>query len=254
MGLRSKSLTITAAAAGLAALSQAPEYAQQYRQRIGGAIDELRTVVADFDNDAAASGLSRDRALDQMLRSSERFPRDRGESMIRTVTRFETLSAQKLAMDNAHPITRPLFVLRNPDAQVMQGAWEDFTPAVPLTSSGAVYGGIGALIAVILARLGIGTTRVAGRRRADRRLAKSAAQGAAMAEAGAYAEAGAGEQAVATPVEMAAQGHAPMDGYASSEESVGTGQRPGLLDAAAEGNGSAREQDERFGYRPRDRV
>ena len=36
--------------------SQGPEYAQQYRQRLGGAIDELRQVITRFEADAQASG------------------------------------------------------------------------------------------------------------------------------------------------------------------------------------------------------
>ncbi len=40
------------------AASQIPEYAQQYRQRLGGAIDELRTIVARFDEDSAREGLT----------------------------------------------------------------------------------------------------------------------------------------------------------------------------------------------------
>ena len=30
-------------------MSQFPEYAQQYTQRLGGAVDELRVVTEDFD-------------------------------------------------------------------------------------------------------------------------------------------------------------------------------------------------------------
>ena len=50
----------------LAAASQFPEYSQQYVQRLGGAVDELRLVVADFDKSAAGVGLSRDAALASM--------------------------------------------------------------------------------------------------------------------------------------------------------------------------------------------
>ena len=38
--------------------SQAPEFGQQYRQRLGGAIDELNRVVARFDEDARRPGRS----------------------------------------------------------------------------------------------------------------------------------------------------------------------------------------------------
>jgi hypothetical protein len=41
---------------GIAA-SQVPEFAQQYRQRLGGAIDELARVIGEFDSDAARMNL-----------------------------------------------------------------------------------------------------------------------------------------------------------------------------------------------------
>jgi hypothetical protein len=159
MGLRTKTVTIASALAGLAVFSQAPEFAQQYRQRIGGAVDELKTVVSDFDNDASVSQLSRDQALDKLLRSNEDFAHDRGESMKRTIKRYERLFAQQGWLEKSHPITRPFLVLQNPDSQLMTNAWEIFEPAVPLNATGALYGGICALLALILARLGIGGVR-----------------------------------------------------------------------------------------------
>ena len=42
---------------GAALATQAPEFAQQYRQRLGGAIDELRGMVAQFDAEASFCGL-----------------------------------------------------------------------------------------------------------------------------------------------------------------------------------------------------
>ena len=47
--------------------SQLPEFAQQYRQRLGGAVDELRTIVQRFDADAQAAGMDRTQALDHHL-------------------------------------------------------------------------------------------------------------------------------------------------------------------------------------------
>jgi len=48
---------------GAAFFAQAPEFAQQYRQRLGGAVEELRRVVVQFDADAAQYGLSRSEAM-----------------------------------------------------------------------------------------------------------------------------------------------------------------------------------------------
>ena len=44
-------------------LSQFPEYSQQYVQRLGGAVDELKTVVSDFDTSAQATGSTREGAV-----------------------------------------------------------------------------------------------------------------------------------------------------------------------------------------------
>ena len=170
MGLLSKSVTAVSAIAGLAVFSQAPEFAQQYRQRLGGAVEELRAVVEDFDRDAGNSRMNRDEALQSMQRSNEQFSRDRGQSMGRTIERFDGLTEQQMLMEHAHPITRPLFVLRQPDSKVLEGAWDIFEPAVPLTVPGAIYGGVGAFLLTLLARSGIGTARWRKRRRNDRKL------------------------------------------------------------------------------------
>ncbi len=157
-----KAITAISAAAGLAAFSQLPEFSQQYAQRLGGAISELRVVVADFDRDAANSQLTREDALDQMLGSPTQFARDRGASMNRTITRYYLLSNQKAGIETADPLMRPLYVLQTPDAALVEGTWEDFQPALPITTPGAVYGGIGALLGLALARLLIGAMRSFG--------------------------------------------------------------------------------------------
>jgi hypothetical protein len=173
MGLSSKTVTIVSAMVGLAVFSQAPEFAHQYRQRIGGAVDELKTVVIDFDKDADNSQLSRDQALDQMTRSTEQLTHDRGQSMTRTLGRYQRLNEQQSWLENSHPLTRPLLVLKNLDRPLIENAWNAFEPAVPLTSSGFAYGGFGAILAMLFARLGIGGSRRLGQRRSDRKLAKA---------------------------------------------------------------------------------
>ena len=159
MGAIAKTITGAFAAGGLIAFSQLPEFAQQYSQRLGGAISELRVIVADFDRDAANSQLTRDEALEQMLGSPTKFARDRGVSMNRTITRYYLLSRQRDEMNAADPLLRPLFMLQTPDATLVEGAWGDFKPALPVTAPGAVYGGAGALLAIFIARLLVGAGR-----------------------------------------------------------------------------------------------
>ena len=138
---------LTTAAVGGVAASQFPEFAQQYRQRLGGALDEMRQVVADFDADALRNELTREEALHTYGEAAEPFLQDRGVSMTSLVSRYEWLSEQRARLETAPPLMRPLVVLSGPDAKVAEGAWADFEPAVPVTASGFAWAAIGFLVA-----------------------------------------------------------------------------------------------------------
>ena len=56
-------LALAGGIAGAVALSQFPEFSQQYVQRLSGAVDELRAVTFAFDTAAKVGGLSREEAL-----------------------------------------------------------------------------------------------------------------------------------------------------------------------------------------------
>ena len=58
-----RAITLAGGLAVGAGTSQFPEFSQQYAQRLGGAVDALSEVVADFDTSAVAEGLSRSEAL-----------------------------------------------------------------------------------------------------------------------------------------------------------------------------------------------
>jgi hypothetical protein len=58
--------------------SQGPEFAQQYRQRIGGALDELKRIVADFDQEAAREQTTPDQAIKRLEQNSDPLASERG--------------------------------------------------------------------------------------------------------------------------------------------------------------------------------
>lgn len=169
MGPIARIVAITAGLAGGTIFSQAPEFAQQYRQRIGGALDELRVIVEDFNAQAAQHHLDRQQALNTYAQSSDNFLRDRGVSMQSTITRYETLLAQQLKLGTAAPVTKPFVLLRNADDVVFANTWRDFVPGVPVSFAGFVWGAIGFIGGwVVAAVLGLGVRRVARGRRAYR--------------------------------------------------------------------------------------
>lgn len=142
MGAVRQTMLFAIAVAGGLAFSQAPEFAQQYRQRIGGALEELGRTVAEFDADSAKSGLTRAEALERHASAAERLFRDRGDSMARTVARLQTLESHERMMEDAPAMARPL-VLLAADETLLAGVWRSFEPAVPVTPHGLAWAALG---------------------------------------------------------------------------------------------------------------
>ena len=70
-------------------------------------MDELKTVVTDFDKDAAGSAMSRGEALSALVGSAEKFTHERGLSMGRNVERFSRLEKQQKTIENANSVYAP---------------------------------------------------------------------------------------------------------------------------------------------------
>src|SRR4030095_10126962 len=81
-------------------LSQAPEFAQPYRQRLGGGVDELARIIQQFDQDSRRSGYDRTAALRLMARNNEQLIRDQANRMEETIARHDRLRAQETAFPN----------------------------------------------------------------------------------------------------------------------------------------------------------
>ena len=133
--------------------SQGPEYAQQYRQRLGGGIDELRRVVSRFDADAQRAGLTRESAIERLRADREDLVRRRGEAMRAEAERLERLERQREAFAAAGPFGRLAVLAREADTDLARAAFQDFEPAVPTTSEGLVSALIGFIVGWGLARL-----------------------------------------------------------------------------------------------------
>ncbi|MFG5118102.1 DUF2937 family protein [Methylorubrum sp. POS3] len=124
--------------------AQGPEFAQQYTQRLGGALDELRRSIAALDADAQATGSSREAALDRLRANPDAFAARRGEAARADIERLKTLEAQKQALDSAQsPLGRLFVIARDPDLGIARAAYGDYRPAVPTTADGIVAGLLG---------------------------------------------------------------------------------------------------------------
>ncbi|WP_173932025.1 DUF2937 family protein [Chelativorans sp. Marseille-P2723] len=149
---------------GGAVASQAPEFAQQYRQRLHGAHWELTQIVTDFDAGAVRHGLDREEALGLYDKVPPPFLQDRSRSMRRIIERAEHLDRQVQRLADLPPVLRPLLVMVDPDKDVFQGTLHDFETAVPLTAHGLVWTAAGLLAGFGLIRLAVFPLRQRRRR------------------------------------------------------------------------------------------
>lgn len=136
---------------GLAmALSQFPEYAQQYTQRLGGAVDELRVITEEFDRAAAEGGLDRAAALDRYNAADDDFLAGRGGSMTATFQRYEELSTTLARIENADPVQRFQQLPAYLDTDIGQRTLEAYKPAIPVTIEGILYAGGGFILGYLI--------------------------------------------------------------------------------------------------------
>lgn len=138
--------------------SQMPEFAQQYRQRLGGAIDELRRVVTRFDDGARAEGLTREAAIRKLTSAPDPLVRRQGEAQQEIEDRLVRLEEQRKAFVEAGPFARLLIFVRDSDAGLARATYLDYEPAWPATTEGVTTGGAGFLagwgILLFLSRIG----------------------------------------------------------------------------------------------------
>ena len=157
-------LTLVGSLIAGAGASQFPEFSQQYAQRLGGAVDALSEVVADFDASAVSEGLTRRQALEQMQGTN--FIERRRLDMERTFDRHVVLSEDLKLLKDAGPFTRAYNATRFRDGDVANAAWEAYEPAVPLNLTGAIFAGFGFLAGWISIGAVLAVVRWPFRRRA----------------------------------------------------------------------------------------
>jgi hypothetical protein len=141
------------ALAGLVAIfiglpaSQLPEFTQQYAQRIGGAVDQLRIVINEFDADAARSNLDRQLALRKMRENPEQFIRDQGVRMSERIARLERLESEQRVFGTGGLFAQINFLWSH-DSDLAQRTWDNYKTAFNI--EGILLGAFSAAIVFML--------------------------------------------------------------------------------------------------------
>jgi hypothetical protein len=140
---------------GAVIFSQAPEFMQQYLQRLGGHLDEARRQLQQFQQAAAKSGLTLDRLIDQTSTNADPAVAKLGGVMTDAITRVDALQTAQSAIQHASLWNRPFVFLRYLDPSIAHATWMIFKPAVPTTPEGFVYALAGMLALISTYHLGV---------------------------------------------------------------------------------------------------
>jgi hypothetical protein len=122
--------------------TQWPEFSQQYRQRLGGALDELRRIVAAFDAEAASRSLTPAEGIARLKDNADPLARERGADMESDIVREARLERELAELKDAGPLDRLAVMARDFDPAIAGETLRSFEPAVPVTSESGIVGGL----------------------------------------------------------------------------------------------------------------
>ena len=125
--------------------SQGPEFVQQYRQRIGGALDELKRIVAQFDAAAARHGLTPPQAVGRLEQNTEPLAREQGQDMVQTIARANRFEEELEEMRSAGPIKRIYVMAKDFEPEVVRHTLDNYEPAAPLSLEAVMAAGLAAI-------------------------------------------------------------------------------------------------------------
>ena len=131
-------------------MSQFPAYHQQYLQRLGGALDEVREQIAALDERAAKAGMERYDYVRHFRNNPDPIVSGEGEAMVQTLARQTWLID---ALDRLRGAPWYMILVEDAfhlDPAIARNTLQDFQPAVPLSISGGAHAFLGFFIGYML--------------------------------------------------------------------------------------------------------
>ncbi len=140
---------------GAVVFSQAPEFMQQYLQRLEGHLDEARLALGHFKEAAAQSGMS----IEQLVASAGQNPdpsmRSIGGVVQAAAARVDQLTEADAALRGASAWARPFVFLEHAEWGITKATWVIYRPAVPTTPEGFAYAAMGMVLALVIFHLAV---------------------------------------------------------------------------------------------------
>lgn len=146
----SKILNGVVALLGAAGLTQFPAFYQQYLQRLGGRLDQIRLDRERLLADAQAAGQTLQQHLEALAATGAGEAQQAAARELTRLDEGDRLQSAYDALTSAPALERPTTFAQTFDPVLAQDTLGAFVPAVPATSEALAYGGVGMVLALVL--------------------------------------------------------------------------------------------------------
>lgn len=140
----------TVAVLGVVSFAQFPQFFAQYLQRLGGHLAEAQFMLVSYELTAEYFNMTLDEYIATHIQSGNEIFASSGQLMIDLVNRIQTLERSFVALNEASVYSRWWVFLREYDLQIAKETWSIFTPGIPTTTEGLIYGACGLLVAWVV--------------------------------------------------------------------------------------------------------
>jgi hypothetical protein len=129
--------------AGALLFIQAPEYLQQYLQRLGGHVDELGIQIAKLTQIAGSTGKTLEAYIQKFVTSGDLDYAYQGQLLQNLIDKHEKLAKSLYEIQHASSLERGVKFLFYIDPEIARATLNNFVPGVTLSLEGLIYGLVG---------------------------------------------------------------------------------------------------------------
>ncbi len=146
-----------------AGASQAPEFTQQYLQRLGGWVDSYKDRVARLDLRAAQFEMKREQYIAALRASEDPKVREEAANIATWPVYLERYSEMQRILQNSPAWMQPIRLMQNYGdpafAPIVRSTFDEYKAGAPITAEGAAFGGAGFVAGWILTVIGTALVR-----------------------------------------------------------------------------------------------
>lgn len=174
----SRLLTGVCAVAGCLTGAQFPAFYTQYLQHVSGRLSQVLSDLRPVLQDAQARGLPVDTYLERAAAESGTYTRAMVASDKQAYADLRQLEGAYSRLSDAEPLMQPVAFARHLDIADAERVLQHYTPSLPISSEGLIYGGAGLVIGLFVAWVLESPLRVWHDARRKRRRRRKAARAA----------------------------------------------------------------------------